>query len=245
MHIDVKPLTLHVKEYTKDIDLIGDFQLRSSIDTTQVSQYETTNIHYTLYGEGYAYTPTLIKEIEDVDIFSDIDKSHSKLSAKGHNIKYLYTYALSAKEDYVVPSITLQAYSPTRNEYYTLQAPSYSVHVNKIDINKTLDKEESPQQGEFINIESVKQFLIYILIFISGYISAKISFSINSKRRDFQDVHEAKDAKKLLMVLLNNYKNKNIEGYIQALEGIAFAKESGSFQKIKKELLAFLKKGER
>ena len=239
-NIPVKALRLKVKELSKHVDLVGDFQLKSSIDKQHINQYDNVNLNYKLFGSGYNDTAVLLKNIEDADIFSDIQNSSPKLTKNGYQIDRDYTYAVSSKKDFIVPSITLQAYSPTKKEFYTLQTKTYKVEVSKIDSETILDKQESPVKKEIINFKTFKEFLIYIFIFASGYLFAKLAKKelIPFKRsKRFQDIHESSNPKELILVLLNRYKNRDIEKFIKELEAIMHENSSRKFYEIQKRIL--------
>ena len=239
-YIDVKPLTLHVKALSQAVDLVGDFTLNASIDKKEMYQYDNVNLHYRLYGSGYNNSVTLLKSLKNVEIFSDIQNPLSKLTPNGYKIKKDYTYALSAKNDFTIPSIKLKAYSPSKKQYYTLQAPAYNIKVKKFNSQMIVDKQESPQTKEKINFESLKQLFIYIFIFMMGYVFAKLrenQLFARKENRKFQDIKRSQNAKELMLILVNSYKNKNIDGFVKELENIIYEKREKEFKKVKKRIL--------
>jgi hypothetical protein len=238
-HIKIAPIILKIKPLAHGVDLVGDFRLVSKIDTKNIKQYENVNLHYRLFGNGFANKFKLLDKIEDVNLFSDIKKQAPKLTKDGYNLNRDYIYSLSAKHNFVIPTITLKAYSPKRNHFYTLTTPSYSIEVNKIDVTKLLDKEESPQNKQIINWQIIKQFLIYIFIFFSGYIVALLTQRNYKKKKKikFEDIKESKNSKELILILLNNYKNEKIGNFITELEKVAYGKKGRVFKDIKKSIL--------
>lgn len=239
-HIPTKALSLKVSELSKRVALIGDFKLDSEIDKKEINQYENVNLHYRLYGSGYNDVSTILKDIKGTDIFSDIQNTPLKLTMNGYEIDRDYTYAISAKKDFIVPSVTLQAYSPSKKQFYTLHSDSYKIKVNKIDINTILDKEESPVKKELINFKTLKEIFIYIFIFLSGYLAATLTkkeFFTLKKEKKFQDIRNAKSAKELILVLLNRYKNRDIEKFVKELEEMMETKDSSKFHSIQKRIL--------
>jgi len=239
--ITLKPLVIKVEQLSKKVDLVGDFRLNSKIDSTQIDQYGAVNLHYTLKGTGYKepHLNILNKKIKNVKIFSQVKDNFSKLTKKGYIINTDYIFALSAKKDFTIPAVTLTAYSPTKKNYYTLQTKAYAIKVKNIDTTKLIDKTNAPKAKSLINMEAVKTFFIYILVFVSGFLTAKLSqkeFSKERKKEKFEDIKNAKSAKELLMVLIMNYQNRGLDEYISKLEAGVNKKYPLNLNTIKKEI---------
>jgi len=243
--VHIKPLNLKVKKLMHHVDLVGDFQLTSYIDTTQIDQYGVTNVHYTLTGKGYkeAHLHLLSKKIKNVTVFSKIKDNISKLTKNGYIINTEYIYALTSKEDFKVPALTLEVYSPTKDRYYTLQTKTYTIKVKKIDIAALIDKTDAPKTESFINRETLKKFFIYTLLFLSGFLTAKLSekSSIKYKKKEkFEDIKNATSQKALLILLIVHYQNKGVDEDIFKLENALNTKKPLNLKRIKKEIISKL-----
>jgi len=240
-NMKIKPLEIKVKKLQKDVDLVGDFHLSENIQTTKINQYESLNIIYTLEGKGYEDKNfKLINNIQNVTIFSERNDLSSKLTKDGEKIKREYIYALSAKEDFTIPKLGIEAYSPKTGKYYRLTTPKHHIQVTKVDISKLVDNEEYPQTKELINIDKLKQFFIYIIIFISGYLSAKFQ-SINLKKKtiskEFIAVKNTKTPKELLFILVNFHQEHKFSKEFKILEDIVYNDAVDNFKKIKHKIL--------
>lgn len=240
--IVLKPLIIKVKKLDKKVDLVGDFTLNSTIDATQIDQYGAVNLHYTLKGTGYK-EPTLNllnEKIKDVTVFSKVKDNYSKLTKKGYIINTEYIYALSAKNNFTIPALSLEVYSPTKHNYYTLHTKAYAIEVKKIETTKLIDKIEAPKADNFLNIEALKEFFIYLLIFVSGFLAAKLSqkeFTTKSKKVQFEDIKNTKSAKELLSVLIMNYQDRGLKEYISKLEMALNEKQPLKLSKMKKDII--------
>ena len=238
--VKIKPFTMKVKKLQKKVDLVGDFTLKEHIQNTKINQYESINISYILEGVGYEDADIEpIKSIKNVTIFSEINDIYSRYTQKGDTFKREYIYALSAKENFTIPQVTLQAYSPKTKKYYTLTTPIHTIKVTKIDPTLLLDKDEYPQTTSLINIDALKNFFIYIIIFVSGFLSAKFqSFPFKPKQhsKEFLEIKDAKTAKKLLFILVSKYKNK-FSQETKILEDIVYNNASYNFEKLKTKIL--------
>lgn len=243
--VALQPLTLKVKKLTRHVDLVGDFSLNSDIDTTKIDQYGAVNLHYILTGKGYKelHLNILNKQIPNVTVFSKIKDNISKLTKEGYVINTEYIYALTSNSDFTIPALSLEVYSPRKDRYYTLHAKAYTVKVKKIDTSVLLDKTNAPKAESFINIEAIKEFFIYALLFLSGYLAAKLSqksFFTKKKKEKFEDIKNAKTAKELLLLLVMHYQDRGLDEYITKLETIAKEKQPLHLNTIKKDILSKL-----
>ncbi len=244
-HITIPPLVLHVKPLKHPVDLVGDYTLSSRIDKTEITQYENINAHYLLRGTGYAKIDSLLPDLPGINTFFDQNTIAKKLTPKGYFIEKDFIYALSANNDFTIPEVTLQAFSPARNTYYTLNAPKYTVHVKKIDPKSLLDEKESPNEEPLISYETLHKWFVYLLIFAFGYLSATLANSkieLKKKKSSFVKFEQTKEPKELMLLLIREYGHDPLfADIIERLEKTMRQKGSNKeFEQIKKELLAKL-----
>ena len=244
--IELRPLTIDVKKSPSNIDLYGDFTLQTQIDKHSVSPYEDVNILYTLQGEGYKnQRVSLLNKRPSVTLFKDIHNEYTTLTKNGYKTKRIYTYALSSTQKFEVPALHLQAYSFTKQKIYNLDAPSFKINVKAIDPKTLLDKKDAPFTARFFSAERLKMYFIYTMIFIFGFLSAKLlnmNFKQSRKKDSFTDIKESKNPQQLILVLLNHYNNRDSISFVEELEKIAYNKSSQSFYEVKKEILKVFSK---
>ncbi len=238
--IPIEPITLHVSPLSEKIDLIGDFTLDANLQKSDINQYGSANIRYTLKGTGYvekALQP--LRNITDVSSFSQVTDILSKATQNGYELNREYSYALSSKKNFTIPAMEIKAYSPKQKRYYTLKTQSYNIKVSAIDPSTLLDNKESPETKSY-DFTALRDIGIAVLIFLAGFTSAKIAPSLSFKRvkkQAFWDIKESKTPKKLILVLLQNYKTPIVEKYIKELELLEYKKSERSFQSIKTDVL--------
>ena len=244
--INIKPLVLQVKKLSKESDLVGDFSLQEKIQKTTINQYQSLNVVYTLEGEGYenkSFKP--IHTIEGVTIFSEINTIYAKATKNGYKIKREYIYALSAKNSFTIPAININAFSTKKEKYYTLNAPQHNITVHKIDTSKLLDDEELPQAKSSLNIQKIKEFFIYILIFLAGYSTAKLQpNSLKRKKRESKELEalrKTQTAKELLFVLINNHLDNNFPNEVELLEDMVYNNAQHKLSSIKNNIIKGMK----
>jgi hypothetical protein len=224
----------------ENIDLVGDFTLTSNLQKNEINQYGAAKINYTLSGVGYVedvFKP--LGEIQGVTSFSQANNKFFKATQEGYDLKKEYMYALSSKKSFIIPQVGLKAYSPKEKKYYTLKTSSNKINVSAIDPSTLVDKKESPLSRDF-HIQDFKDIAIAILIFLAGFVTAKIAPTIHFKRekkQKYSDIKNASSAKELILILMQNYGDKNFEKYIDELELLQYKKSTKSLKEIKQEVL--------
>ncbi|WP_345992046.1 hypothetical protein [Sulfurimonas sp. HSL-1716] len=239
--VKIPPLRLHVKPLKEKVDLVGDFKIDSHLQASQTNQYGAANISYVLSGTGYVNDDLkLLENVSGATIFSDIKDEISKYTAQGLKIKRDFSYALIAQKDFVIPALTLKAYSPTKNKYYTLSTQAYPIKITSINPDTLVDDKDFPKENGY-DLSTLKNIFIAIIIFLAGFITARLSsefkFKKVTKKHRFRDIKDAKSPKELIIVLLQNYKNRDIQEYINELERLEYKSSQRSFNAIKEEIL--------
>ncbi len=239
--VKLNPLHIHVKDFKEKVDLVGDFTITSKIQNTQINQYGSANIRYYLSGIGYNQKDLdILKKIDGVNIFSEVNDDILNNTKEGHTIKREFSYALISKKDFKIPSITLKAYSPKHHKYYTLSTKEYDIKVSAIDPKTLLDDKSFPETTSY-DFTLLKDIFIAFVIFAAGFLTAKftsnIEFKKPAKREKYQDIKDAKTPKELIFILLQNYQNKDVQNYIDKLELLEYKKSDKSFKEIKEEIL--------
>jgi len=235
-NVPLDPITLNVKELKQKVDLVGEFKLTSKLLKNEITEYDSANISYKLIGTGYKDKDfDIINKIDNTTIFSQKNDAFSVATKNGFKISREYSYAIVAKDDFTIPEVEIQAFSPKLNKYYTLQDPAHKVRITKLDISALTDEKESPKREE-LDIKLIQNSLAGVVIFLSGFFTAKFyPYLLNrkKKKKSFEDIKEAQTANELILILLNNYKNKNINKFIDELELLEYKKSDKSLNKIK------------
>jgi len=241
----IQTIAFDIKPLADDIELVGDFKLKTVLKSSTIDQFSTAQIVYTLNGVGYVdkeFAP--LKKIPNVTIFEDTHDEAFKSTKNGQVLERAYLYALSGDNDFNIAKLRIKAYSPRTKSFYTLKAEGYPIRVTKIDPDTLLDDKESPESDTFdlaVLLNVVVGFIIYIAGFITAKLSDSLSFRWLRREKKFLDIKASSDAKSLLVVMVHSYNIKAMQAYIEQLEAIVYAKENkSSFKKIKKEILKHL-----
>ncbi|WP_297441463.1 hypothetical protein [Sulfurimonas sp.] len=240
--IDLNPLHLDVEALKEDVSLVGDFRISSKLDKEHITAFESANITYFLQGTGYnAIDINIIDNIQGVKIFSDTIKHYNKATKDGYKLQREFKYALLADKNFTIASKNIQCYSPKNKKYYTLKTKEYNLTVEKQNLAKLIDTQEFPKETK--SFTWLYDFFIYIIIFMSGFLSAKFfpnSINIFQNKNIYSDIKNAKNAKKLLNILMQKYNIKELKNEIAQLEAIAYGNSKASLRKIKKKIIAIL-----
>jgi hypothetical protein len=233
--INIKPLIFDVLPI-KEVDLVGDFKLKRSIDKLKLDPYEQLNLSFTLLGHGYEpKLDDILPKIDGVEIFLEKNAENSSFLKNG---KIKYNYALLGDQDFKIPKVELKCFSPTKKSYYTLKTKSQIIKVIPAQTKELVDKKDSYPTSAF-NWSSLLPFINGLLLFISGFVVAKLDLLRFLKRdkelpKD-QKFHNAKNKKSLLKILIssNNIKYKSI---IQELESCIYENKKCNLKEIKEKL---------
>ena len=237
--VSLQPLRLHVKKLQHRVDLVGDFTLSSKIDRKSANAYDNINLTYTLQGIGYdGIKVEPLANIKGVEIFKDSIKQKNSATKDGYKIQREFNYALISEKSFTIPSKKIVCYSPKKAKYYSLQTKKYNINIKPLEKSKLIDKRDFPKSTSSYT-ESMKHFFIYLLIFIAGYISAKVKLPLPKRAtQNYKDIKESKDAKELLYIIMHTYQDKELERFYAPLEDIVYdTKSAKDFQKIKKEII--------
>jgi len=241
--VAIKPLTLEIQKLKTEVALVGDFTLSSTLKSNKIEAYESANITYNVQGNGYDdMNLSFVDTIPNVKIFSDVIKHKNKASSKGFKIQREFNYAFVSDTNFTIPSKKIKCFSPSSKLYYTLKSKAYDVTVTAKKKSLLLDKEDYPSRDN--SFASLAQYGIYLLIFLSGFISAKIlpnRLAFSYKTKQYRDIEECKTSRTLLTLLLSNYDKVLLKEEIELLEDILYHNAKHNFKKIKETSLLKLK----
>jgi len=224
---DIAPLVLNVKPTPKGTDLVGDFKLSYTIDKTTAKSYEPIYLHIELKGKGYLEPFEIIPQDKRYHIFSQKPKVTQN--------SIVWDYAISAKESFILPKVTLNSFNPKTKQSYTLIIPTKNIEVKKNNISSLVDKENTPPPFKGIDWSWIGWLFSYIIVFLSGFFMPRDILQKRFKRVDksFDDkIASIKTYKELLKFLLSNNSSKYSKA-IKLLESVVYNKENISLSKIR------------
>ncbi|MBT3882070.1 MAG: hypothetical protein HOF69_02275 [Campylobacteraceae bacterium] len=197
----IKPIVFDIKKPKSNNKVFDNFVLSYDIKKTTFNPYEPIYITYTLKGDGY---PPLINDLfqksDKYEYF--LDKPIKKIIHKknGSSIEYIFKYAFISKDSFAIPEVKMG----------NLETPSIDIIIKKSTQKILLDKKTIPTKSIDKN-KIYFEYLVYILIFVSGFISAKL-VSNNVFNRNKLNIKKEispeniKDKKERLIWMINTNK---------------------------------------
>ena len=233
--VTLKPLPLEVKPLPNGTVLVGDYTLTYELDKNSTKAYDPVHLKVLLKGKGSTPPLKLLSKSKNYHLFTQVPKIKSIYSSKGSYHTVEWDYAISAKEDFVLPKVVLKAFNPQNKKSYELFLPTQAISVTQVDKESILDKEDTPSVSSS-DWSWLGQLFSYLAVFIAGFLLPRDILKRRwSKKRLVvvkDEVVEAKTDKELLKVLLarNNMKNKKA---IRLLEENIYRGKKVSLSKIK------------
>ena len=248
-------LNLNIKKLPDGINLIGDFEIKASVNKTDVKNSEAVSYKLEISGSGNIDDIKDIKlEIPGTTIYENKPNIEGRYKNGKYEGKYEKTYSILSNKSFKIPSIEIKYFDKTQNKVITKKSKNINITVENTKTNKTasiLEKKEGTPSStkEVIKIvekTSVLNNIVYFCIgvFVTLLILGLYLYVINYKRKEKLDdislvkqVKKTKTGNELLKVLAVYIKiNPHLDEMIFKLE------KTENFDLLKKEIIQFLKK---
>ena len=239
--VDLSPLNLEVKPLPKGVNLVGDFTLTHTLDKKETDAYDPINLSVELKGRGFLAPFELLEENKVYKLFRQSPKAKIFHTQGGSSSSLVWDYAISAKESFTLPKVSLQAFNPDTEKVYDLGFSSYAVKVNQVDEALLLDKLDSPARSKGIDWDFWSWIFSYVVVFVAGWFMPRdllkhkkvLEKSSEDILRD--KMKEAKTHKALLEVLLIENRH-DFQDAIRDLESVVYNGGNISLFKIKNSI---------
>lgn len=236
--IEVKPLPVKA-------DLVGRYTVARKVESTRVKSFEPLYIEVTVSGVGYAPDLDSIEwmpPVPGVRFFKDKPKIETRYTEEGIETKAIFGYALIGEKSYTLPKLRLQAFDTKEKKAYNIVLEALNIDVMAVKSSILLDEKSVPPPIE-PPFESVKRFILYILIFAAGWISAILAMKFKTllPSPTLEDewrgiVKSCSDPKDLLKLLLKKDPSR-YKDYIERLERSIYEGEKIDMKALKREVL--------
>lgn len=244
-------IDLNIKELPNGLTLVGDFDIKASLDKSEINEGES--ISYKLEIEGYGN----FDDIGDLKIgLNNVttyeNKPEVKTSFRDNKNQGTYTkiFSIVPQDSFVIPSFEIKYFNINTKQIESKKTKSFQVKVNKqkkekVVLQKQIESPKTKTEEKIIQKDVSKKDKI--LFFILGALFTLLTlglyrYVINSRLKNKEDTPLLKQVKlsksktDLLNVLLPYVKkNKELDSLIFRLE-----KES-EIKMIKKEIIELLK----
>ena len=219
--VSLKPLLLDVKELPKNTALVGDYKLSYELDKTSTEAYDPVHLKVVLKGKGNTPNIELLPKSKSYNLFTQTPKVKSLHSSKGTFNTVEWDYAISAKEDFLLPKVVLKAFNPKNKKSYELRILSQAIAVSAVAKESLLDKENTPSISSETDWSWLGWLFSYVAVFVAGFLMPRDMLERKWGKKSSvvikDEVAEAKTHKELLKVLLarNNVKDKEAIGLLE------------------------------
>lgn len=251
LNIYSNSLSLDVKALPKDITLIGDFSISSSINKNKLKANEA--LSYQVKIEGYGNIDDLEDitfNIKNTTVFENKADVKKEFLAGKYYVSYTKTFSFLSNEDFVIPPYTLRYFDKNTKTIKEIKTKAFNVYVEKIKNKSILEKvtiikKNKNQKTENLILEKAVFFFLGMMSVVLIFCLYKLVTIKNKKTTESSLYKKIKNAssKKLLLNSLAVYilKFPLLDEYIYQLEKC----DENDYEDIKKDILILIKKLEK
>ena len=192
-------LKLRVEKLDESYEIVGDFKLKSTIDSTTTEPNRPINLTIELFGEGNLEAYRGIEfDIPNVTIYSDDSNTSSQLDSAGVKSFYKKSFVFIATDNFVIPSKTIRIFNPKNKSVKILKTEAYRVKINKnIEKKRSIDKK-------------ILYYLPFLIAFVFGIILTLLVQNIILLYKKYRAKKVGFEGHKALQILYP-YSSENIE----------------------------------
>jgi hypothetical protein len=213
-------LNFNIKELPVNINLIGNFEINSSVDKQIVKKGEAISFKLNIIGSGNIDDISDIKlPIDDVTIYENKALVKTQILNNEYKGEWEKVYSIIANKSFTIPSIKIDYFDKKLSKIVSKKSASFNIEVVGEDIKKevVLQKAEEKilpmeKQKEIIKIIDKTSTLDRVIFFFLGVAFSLLIISlyfyvITSRRKKQEDkpllkkVKESKTKDELLKIL--------------------------------------------
>lgn len=248
-------LNFNIKKLPNNINIIGDFDIKASIDKNKIKKGEA--LSYKLEIEGYGNIDDIENKtlnIQEATIYENKPEVKTSFKDDKYFGRYSKTFSIIPNKSIVIPSINLSYFNKELNKVISKKTNEFKIEVIEEITNKKIERLQKNDIKEInekqiiktIEVISIKDRVIFFCLgaFITLLILCLYFYVINrSKKKDFKNeslvkqVNKTKNKDELLKLLSVYIKiNSNLDELIFLLE------KDSDFILVKKDIIKILKK---
>lgn len=237
MKVYSNELLLDVQPLPQNVSLMGQFEIKTSLDKTVINEGENINYKVEISGKGN------IDDVQDITlnlpnttVYANKPEIKSVVKNNQYEGSYKKTFSLLPTNDITIPSIEIAYFDNKSKTIKTIKSKSYQVLVKKTLQHPSvkLEKLEKPKTKEMVPTRKVVQqstFEERLIYFLMGIVVTLLSiglyfYVINKKaKKDFKtlplikSVSQCKSSQDLIKILLPYIdSNETIKQFVFDLE---------------------------
>lgn len=242
-------LDLDIEALPDGVELIGDYEMRASVNKKEVQAGEAVNFTIKIEGEGNIDDIRAQKlDIPNTTIYSDSPKITTSLDGDRVVGQFEQTFAIIANSDFTIPPLNIKYFNHKTGEVKMLSSEGVDIKVNsqvqnQVSKIETMENQPKIQQDENMLIE--EKYIFLLLGLFGGIVIMmliKLLGKSEKKEKTLKQKTQSKN-KELIKRFMPFVKNPEVKKFIDALERNEYHKESVKFNK--KEALKLLERLEK
>jgi hypothetical protein len=249
-------IKLNIKELPSNVNLIGDFTIKSTIDKTTINQGEAVSFKLNITGRGNIDDLDEVKlDIPNTTIYDNPSKKEYDIKKNIYGGKYNKTYSIVGKDDFIIPSISLKYFDKKSGTVKIVKTKAHEIKVNKQVIKKSKLEVAAPLVKKITNKEEVvlveisksDKLFYFLLGLLSSFIIIGCYFFYKKRNRTQKEipllinVKKAKTSNELFKILLVYINiDEELDKIIYKLEDLPrsqYKEEKSNILKVLKELI--------
>lgn len=248
-------LELKVKKLPNNINLIGDFEITSSIDKNEIKKGEAISYKLRIVGNGNIEDiPDIKLSIDDATIYENKPEIKTQIDDGKYGGVYEKVFSIIPNKSLVIPSVKLEYFDENKEEIITKQTNSFEIKVldndkkEEVLLHKeVINQDKNSSSNEIIKVVEKNSVTDRILFFTLGVIITiliiSLYFYVITSRRKKEElkplskrVKESKSKNELIKILaIYVKKDSKLDEVIFRLE------KDEDFKTLKKEIIKILK----
>ena len=252
-------IELNVKELPQDISLIGEFDIKSTIDKDIINQGEAVSFKLFIKGRGNIDDLDEIKiDIPNTTIYDNPSKKEYNIKNNMYGGEYSKTYSIVGKDNFTIPSIKIKYFDKNSESIKIIQTQEHNITVNKkiakeskLEIATPNIKQETQIKEKVVQIKITDNEKVFY--FLGGLFSGLFLFIcyLLWKQRDTQkediplltNVKKAKTPNELFRILVVYINiDEELDKIIYKLEHLSIQEYKDEKSKLIKLLKILIKK---
>lgn len=246
-------LSIKSKKLPDGVDLVGNFNIRATVDKKDIKKGESISYRVEIDGVGNIDDVKDIKlNIPDATVYENKPEIKSSFKNNSYGGTYIKVFSIIPNKSITIPSVKLKYFNKEDSEVIVKNSENYTIKVKDIQVSssytkleKAVKNDESKQVIKVVEKSSLKNNILYFSlgIIVTLLILGLYWYVINSKKQKVLDdislVKKVKSSKTKdeLLKTLAVYININ-----QKLDELIFKLEkSEDIKDIKKEIISLLK----
>ena len=229
------PLSINIKDTPSK--LVGEFTLKVKQDIPKLTAYQPYNLEIQIHGIGnFSSIEPIHFIIDSVKVFTQGTVLKTDFSQDGEKGIWSQKFSFVSEKSFVIPEVSIEYFDVKTGTLKVLRLNAVNVIVER-DVYKKEVILDIQEKKDYLYKE---EYLYYLLIFLLGFLLAKIKLNIFKPQRTEEElflksIKETTSLEKLCFLLVS----KDVKKYEELISKIE-SKELRSLKKAKHITMRFI-----